>query len=299
MTRRRGCRGLAALFLFAAILFSVPAWAVPEKCPRLVASAPIPPLLAMARPRLAAWGPADAGRPLDRVRQAQADVQADVQADAAAGQVALTFLGHASFLIESPGGVSIVTDYNDYVPVPRVPDVVTMNHAHDTHYSFAPDPRIAHVLRGWNPDGGPARHELTLDDVWIRNVPTNLRDGAGTESDGNSIFVFEVAGLCIAHLGHLHHLLTPEHLAALGRIDVVLAPVDGSHTLDLDGMAQTLASIGAPLVIPMHYFSRWGLDRFLDRLGTRYAITSASEPMVRLSRTELPKRPTVLVLPGR
>ena len=174
-----------------------------------------------------------------------------------------------------------------------------MNRAHDTHYTELPDPGIAHVLRGWSTDGGPARHELTLGDVWIRNVPTNLRAGAGTAYDGNSMFVFEVAGLCIAHLGHLHHLLTPEHLAALGRIDVVLAPVDGSYTLDLEGMVETLNAIGAPVVIPMHYFSEAGLNRFLARLGESSAVIRAPGPRITLRREDLPKTPTVLVLPGR
>lgn len=246
----------------------------PEKCPRMVADrAPV---------RLAA---------LDKgwMRIAEANDRL----------VRLTFIGHASFLIESPAGVTIVTDYNDYVRPNIVPRVVTMNHAHDTHYTDHPDPEIEYVLRGWNPDGGPAHHELTIDDVWIRNVPTNIRRGASTEYDGNSMFVFEVAGLCIAHLGHLHHLLTPEHLEALGRIDVVLAPVDGSYTLDIEGMVETLKAINAPLVIPMHYFSQWGLDRFLSRLGKEWLVARSDTPTVVLSRETLPKEQTVLVLPGR
>lgn len=263
--------------LFAAVLGLVgclgSAFAAPEKCPRMVAGAKPVRLAALDAPRL-------------RVAEA-------------AGEVRLTFLGHASFLIESPAGVTIVTDYNDYIGLPVPPRVVTMNHAHDTHYTHAPDPGIAYVLRGWNPQGGAAHHELTLDDVWIRNVPTNIRTGAGTEYDGNSMFVFEVAGVCIAHLGHLHHLLTPQHLEALGRIDVVLAPVDGSYTLDLDGMVETLKAINAPLVIPMHYFSRWGLDRFLARLGKEWQVEQAASPTLTLSRQTLPKVPTVLVLPGR
>ena len=44
-----------------------------------------------------------------------------------------------------------------------------------------------------------------VDDVYIRNVPTDIRNGGAMEADGNSIFIFEVAGLCIGHLGHLHH----------------------------------------------------------------------------------------------
>lgn len=266
----------AAMGLAFSLAFGAPAQAQPEKCPRMVAAAPV---------RLAALDGGAGGW----ARLAQA----------ASGPVALTFLGHASFLIESPHGVTIVTDYNDYVRAPVVPQIATMNHAHDTHYTDAPDPGIAHVLRGWSPDGEPARHEVTVDDVWVRNVPTNLRRGAGTEYDGNSMFVFEVAGLCIAHLGHLHHLLTPAHLEALGRIDVVLAPVDGSYTLDLDGMVETLKAIGAPVVIPMHYFSPYGLDRFLARLGESYAVVRMESPRVTLSRDSLPGTPTLMVLPGR
>jgi hypothetical protein len=69
-------------------------------------------------------------------------------------QVRITYSGHSTFLIESPQLVRIATDYNAYVRPPVVPDIATMNHAHDTHYTDHPDPRIPHVLRGWgsNPD---------------------------------------------------------------------------------------------------------------------------------------------------
>src|SRR6266851_5443754 len=60
-------------------------------------------------------------------------------------QVGLTFLGHASFLIESPGGARIVTDYNGFNR-PRVPpDIVTMNNAHPTHFTDHIEPGIKHV----------------------------------------------------------------------------------------------------------------------------------------------------------
>ena len=226
-------------------------------------------------------------------------VYASIRTAARADEVTIRYAGHSTYVIETPDGVRIATDYTGTYDTGGLPDVVTMNRAHDTHYTDFPDPGIAHVLRGWNPDGGAVNHELTLDDVWIRNVPTNIRRGGGTLYDGNSMFVFEVAGVCIAHLGHLHHLLTPEHIEALGRIDVVLAPVDGSYTLDLEGMVEVLKEIGAPLVIPMHYFSTWGLDRFLTRLGQGYKIERSAEPVVLLSRESLPKEPTLLVLPGR
>ena len=212
----------------------------------------------------------------------------------------LTFVGHATFLIESPGGVRIATDYNDYVRPPGVPDVATMNYAHSTHYTDRPDPAIKHVLRGWVSAEGGGRHDLTVGDARVRNVVTNIRDPrGGTERGGNSIFVFEMADLCIAHLGHLHHALTPEHLRELGRVDVALVPVDGSWTLDLAGLDEVLRQLGAPLVVPMHYFNAGTLERFLDRVGDRYEVKRGEAAEVVVSRANLPARPTVLVLPGR
>jgi L-ascorbate metabolism protein UlaG (beta-lactamase superfamily) len=220
------------------------------------------------------------------------------------GHVGITFVGHASFLIESAGGVKAVTDYNDYVRPPLTPDIVTMNNAHSTHYSVVVDPGIRHVLQGWGTDKGPATHDLAYQDVHVWNVPTNVRDDGHTRYNGNSIFIFETANLCIAHLGHLHHRLTREHLAALGEIDVLMVPVDGSYTLNIEGMIEVIEQIRAPMVIPMHYFSMGGLERFLATLkgtGTKidYTVEFSPTPSVMVSRESLPRQPQILVLPGR
>ena len=216
-----------------------------------------------------------------------------------ADQVRISYIGHATFLIESPQLVRIATDYNDYVRPPILPDIATMNHAHATHYSLSPDPSIKYVLRGWAEDEKPARLDLTYKDVRVRNVPTNIRtwDG-GTERHGNSIFLFEVANLCIAHLGHLHHTLTQQQLNEIGRIDVVMVPVDGNYTLDLDGMIEVLHALKAPLMIPMHYFSSDTLNRFLDRVRQEWEVEIAPLPSMLVSKTSLPEKPKVVVLPG-
>lgn len=234
-----------------------------ESCPGLVASRP--PFVTPAAFRLAA---------LDR------------------GQARLTYVGHSTFLIESPQLVRIATDYNDYVKPIVLPDIATMNHAHTTHYSLSPDPGIKYVLRGWSEDQKPARIDVQYKDVRVRNVPTNIRtyDG-GTERHGNSIFIFEVANLCIAHLGHLHHTLTQQQLNEIGRVDVVLVPVDGSYTLDLDGMVEVLHAMKAPLMIPMHYFSAYTLDRFLQRVRQEWNVEVAEIPSLVVSKATLPAKP--------
>jgi L-ascorbate metabolism protein UlaG (beta-lactamase superfamily) len=217
-----------------------------------------------------------------------------------ADQVRITYIGHATFLIESPQLVRIATDYNDYVRPGILPDIITMNHAHSTHYTDHPDPNIKMVLRGWRDDGGPSAYDVTYQDVRIRSVATNIRDmNGGTERYGNSIFVFEIAGLCIAHLGHLHHTLTQAQLDEIGRVDVVFVPVDGSYTLDLDGMIDVLAALKAPLIIPMHYFSSYTLDRFLARVREQYPVAFNETPAFVLSKATLPTAPQIMVLPGR
>lgn len=212
----------------------------------------------------------------------------------------LTFVGHATFLIETPGGVKIATDYNDYVRPPGTPDIATMNKAHSTHNSRSPDPAIKHVLPGWDMAGqGAAKHDLTLGDVRVRNVPTNIRTyEGGTDYDGNSIFVFEIGELCIAHLGHLHHPLEPGHLRALGRIDIVLFPVDGSYTLDQPGMLDVLKSIQARVMIPMHFFGGGTLNRFLARTQDLWPVERRDQATITLGKATLPAKPTMIVLPG-
>ena len=219
------------------------------------------------------------------------------------GSVHLTFLGHASFLIQTAGGATAVTDYNGYIRPSFTPDIVTMNNAHSTHYTDHPEPDIKYVLRGWGTAEKPVQYNLTYLDLHIFNVQTNVRDwGGGTRVNGNSIFVFESAGLCIAHLGHLQHTLTEEHLAQIGKIDVVLAPVDGVFTMGQFDMIDVLKQLKAPLVIPMHYFSAERLERFLDRLRseTNYAVRNSPTPAVLVSSASLPSpaAPLVLVLPG-
>jgi L-ascorbate metabolism protein UlaG (beta-lactamase superfamily) len=216
-------------------------------------------------------------------------------------QVRINYIGHSTFLIESPQLVRVATDYNDYVKPPVLPDIATMNHAHSTHYTDNPDAGIKHVLRGWAGEEKPARIDVTYKDVRVRNVPTNIRSWStgGTERHGNSIFIFEMANMCIAHLGHLHHTLNQQQLNEIGRVDIVMVPVDGTLTLDGEGMIEVLRSLKAPLMIPMHYFSAYTLDRFLARVRQDWDVEVADVPSVVLSKASLPAKPKVLVLPGR
>ncbi|MEM5495514.1 MBL fold metallo-hydrolase [Hoeflea sp. AS16] len=218
-------------------------------------------------------------------------------AAAGTGEVEIMFAGHSTYVITTPGGVTIATDYNGWAGRVATPDVVTMNKAHSSHFTLSPDERIKHVLRGWNFDGTPADHDVVAGDVYVRNVTTDIRNFGQMEPDGNSIFIFEVADLCIGHLGHLHHPLEDRHFAQIGRLDIVMVPVDGGLTLShaaMTGIAQRLQS---SILLPMH---RRGapLSSFIEMMGDRFATDFVNDDSFTISARTLPRRPTILVLKG-
>lgn len=213
--------------------------------------------------------------------------------------VRINYVEHATFLIETAGGLTVATDYTGMLGATTlIPDVVTMNNAHETHYTVFPDPDIAYVLEGWARNGKAADHHLDLGEMLIRNVPTDVRgyDRSRVRQNGNSIFVFEVAGLCIGHLGHLHHEPDEMQYASLGRLDVVMAPVDGGMTLDLPTMIKVLTRLKSSIVIPMHWFGTYSLDRFLAGISAEFEVHRPGITSMEVSLRTLPQRPTVIVL---
>jgi L-ascorbate metabolism protein UlaG (beta-lactamase superfamily) len=223
---------------------------------------------------------------------------------AKAEDVAITYAGHSTYYIDTPGGVRIATDFSGAYHAPgRLPDVVTMNRAHSTHYTLYPDPKIRHVLHGWGEDGKPAHVDFRLGDVYIRNVTTDIRRYYGDYSggdmirDGNSIFIFEVAGLCIGHLGHLHHKLDESHFAQIGRIDILMVPIDGAYTMSLDGVSEITRRLRSSVVLPMHRFAT-PLDEFMQKIGQQFEIDRRGERTLKISRDSLPTTPTVIILDG-
>jgi len=213
--------------------------------------------------------------------------------------VKFTFLGHSTFEIDTPGGIIIATDYNGWYRPATLPDVVTMNKAHTTHFTLTPDPGIKHVLHGWSDvPGEKADIDLVVGDAYIRNVPTDIRFSyglGGSQENGNSIFIFEIAGLCIGHLGHLHYELTDTHYIEIGRLDVVMVPVDGGLTMGADSMSRVIKRLRSSLILPMH---RRGppVNAFISMFGTGFDVNYAPDNSITVSLRTLPKKPLIYVM---
>ncbi len=215
------------------------------------------------------------------------------------GQVSISFFGHSSFLIETPDGATAVTDFNGLSSPNFVPDIVTMNNSHESHYTPTPDPRIKTVLRGWSIEPGKmARHDVRHKDLRVFNIPTNIGEYGDPKGNGNSIFVFEISGLCIAHVGHLHHVLTKDQLKQLGRIDILFVPIDGGMTIQHEQALAVIEQVSPRMVIPMHFGFIGAAERFFELAKKLYPIKSEAGATILVSRRTLPRETEIRFLQG-
>jgi hypothetical protein len=219
------------------------------------------------------------------------------QVQTKAPEVSFSFIDHAVWQISSPNGVTAVTDYYG-LPITPVPDIATMNNAHRTHWTPNPDPAIKHVLRGWSLDGIiPAKHAVVEGDIFMRNVATDIRSGDEMRRNGNSIFIFETADLCIGHLGHLHTSLTDSQYAQIGRLDVIMVPVDGRNTMSQPAMSELMQRLRPSVILPMHLRGN-SIQNFISLLGDGFETEYLSGNSLTVSLKNLPKVPTVFVPVG-
>ena len=78
-----------------------------------------------------------------------------------------------------------------------------------------------------------------------------------------------------------------------------MAAVDGGLTVDTPTMIRIAKRLRSSYVLPMHWFSRNSLDRFLAGVADEFDIKRPGGSSMELSLRDLPSRPTVMVLEPR
>ena len=212
------------------------------------------------------------------------------------GQLSLTFVGHSTFLIRSPQNIKIITDYNNYFRAGVLPDIVTMNVQRGNHSTDFVAPNISHVLRGWTEGRRIKLHDVILKDVRVYNLPTNITDFGVGFTNFSSIFIIQSQGLCIAHMGHLRHILDQQQLSTIGRIDVLLIPIDRQITQSFKELLHNIKGINPRLLVPMHFNFMLAAEAFLTDIKKLYPIRRSSSHTVVLSHATLPTETNVLLL---
>ena len=113
----------------------------------------------------------------------------------------------------------------------------------------------------------------------VIGIASEHDDSAGTARGANVIYVFEVSGLRICHLGDLGQAtLRPAQLLAIGAVDLLFVPVGGMATIDGAGAASVVRVLDPRWVVPMHY--RTPAIGFLENLDPFLAAMGASEVMM-------------------
>ena len=91
-------------------------------------------------------------------------------------------------------------------------------------------------------------------DVNIRTVGAYHDRSQGMERGKNTIFVLEVDGLKIVHLGDLGHKLDEEQMKQIGPVDVLMIPVGGVYTINGYDAKEVVAQLRPRhFILPMHY----------------------------------------------
>jgi len=82
----------------------------------------------------------------------------------------------------------------------------------------------------------------------------------------------------------------------IGRLDVVMVPVDGGYTMDTASMAGVVKRLRSSVVLPMHWFSGASLDSFLADMDGAFQVVRAGTSSIEVALNDLPSLPTILVL---
>lgn len=133
-----------------------------------------------------------------------------------------------------------------YILPPLPADIYTVSHEHyDHNYCEAVS----------NQDAVRARYGMTEHGVRISSVHTWHDRVQGGEYGPNEVFILDIEGLRVVHLGDLGLELDSAQLAVIGRVDVLFIPIGGIYTIDASSAATVANAVDARYTIPIHYYT--------------------------------------------
>lgn len=208
----------------------------------------------------------------------------------------IRWLGHACFQIRSATGLTILTDPPDReVGYPRIEtkaDVVTVSHQHFDHNAVALVPGKPKVIEELG------IHQV--EGVTFKGVSTFHDTNNGRQRGKNTVFVFQVDGLNLCHLGDLGHVLDAAQVAEIGPVDILMVPVGGYYTIDAAAAKEVVDALQPRIVLPMHYKTPVMPDANFPIAPvtefTRYFDRVVEKEVLEVDKDSLPPKLEVVVL---
>jgi L-ascorbate metabolism protein UlaG (beta-lactamase superfamily) len=206
----------------------------------------------------------------------------------------ITWFGHSCFRIKGKEAVVLIDpcpETTGYALGKVQADIVAISHAHPGH-SY-----LDTLQEGYRAIKGPGEYEIK--DTYITGTGTFHDDVQGKKSGKNTVYVIEMEGVILCHLGDLGHALTPEVTGELGNINVLFVPVGGHSTIWAQAAADLVRNLNPGYVIPMHYKTEAEkadlefAEKFLKELGIK---DLAMQPKLIVTRTNIPASTQVVML---
>lgn len=198
----------------------------------------------------------------------------------------ITYLGHSSFKIRGKTATLITDPFDPKFVGLKYPtqeaDIVTISHDHADHNQAGLVKKVKKVVQG------PGEYEIM--GISIIGVDSFHDDRKGELRGKNTIYVYEIDGLRIAHLGDLGEKLSDEQISQLGNIDILMLPVGGEYTIGPKEAIEVMGEIDSYYVIPMHY-QVTGLNPrgFAKLFPVRDFLSECGLPVENLSKFSIKK----------
>jgi len=200
--------------------------------------------------------------------------------------VEISWLGHACFVLKGKEKTVITDPYRPelgYSLGQPEADIVTVSHFHPGH-SY-----VEGIANSPKQVKGPGEYEI--GNAFITGLASYHDNEKGNARGKNTIYLMEMEGLTLCHLGDLGHPLTASMLEELGNCDILFLPVGEVSTISVDVAVEIVRQLTPHIVIPMHYKTDVltknleRVDKFLGKMGihdieprAKLSITTASLP---------------------
>ncbi len=219
----------------------------------------------------------------------------------------LTWFGQSTFIMSTGDGVKVLTDPVNpnmvKVELSETIDLVTVSHEHGDHNYVAlakGNPTILRGLKGYE----FAKVDTVFKGIHVYTVGSFHDNQGGSQRGKNAIFIFEMPGLKVVHLGDLGHILNESQVSAIGATDILMIPVGAGPTIDLQSAVEVIKQLRPRVVIPMHYspanapaggFRLGTVEDFIKVIGTTFDVKYSGHSETFIAG-KLPSETTITVM---
>lgn len=182
----------------------------------------------------------------------------------------IQYYGQSSFILKGKNVSMVIDPYSDKIgrKFPKLSDIdiVLTTHQHIDHND------TSNISEGFFLIDGPGEYDIK--NISIEGIFSYHDNKKGKEKGTNTIYIIDIEGIRICHLGDLGTILDDTILEKLGNIDILMVPVGGKYTIDAKEASKVISQIEPFVSIPMHYSLNFNksleldsVDVFLKEMG--------------------------------